>query len=295
MQEARTRYDRGQELFNDGAYEQAMLEFDRAYELAPASLLLFNVGQVALVLRDYPKAISAFEQYLCEMGDKVPEGRRDQVNEALDTAYGRIAYLEITADVEGTEIIVDDISRGTTPLDGPVIVNAGRHTIVGRKVGRLDARTSVTLAGLDRTPVKLEMLLPPTGEVRVVPVPGSEDKVVEEEDTYWIGWLVTGSLTAGAVVTGLLALDAQRDIDTALDGPTNPQDIQSLEDKRVGFAVATDVLAGLAVVSAGLSIWWTIADLDDGPADTPDEPAKKKDTALDLVVGPTSVSLQGTF
>src|SRR5690606_16554980 len=54
MREARTRYDRGTKLYHDGAYEQALIEFERAYELAPAYRILYNIGQAAMLLRDYP-------------------------------------------------------------------------------------------------------------------------------------------------------------------------------------------------------------------------------------------------
>src|SRR5215472_10304036 len=44
--EARTRYLRGLKLAEGGAYEQAVAEFLRAYELAPTFKIFYNVGLV---------------------------------------------------------------------------------------------------------------------------------------------------------------------------------------------------------------------------------------------------------
>jgi Flp pilus assembly protein TadD len=44
--EARERFDRGLELFNDGDNPGALAEFKRAFELIPNSVVLYNIGLV---------------------------------------------------------------------------------------------------------------------------------------------------------------------------------------------------------------------------------------------------------
>lgn len=299
MAEARTRYERGQELYDDGAYEQALIEFDRAYALAPAHRILFNIGQVAVLLNNYPRAIEALEGYLCGGGDKIEQKRRAAVEKELDTLYGRIAYIEIATNVEGAEIIVDDISRGRTPLDKPIIVNAGRHTIVAKKAGLMEDRETVVLAGTDRVALDLELLEPPAGQpaspIYVTPptrddpgTPGAPPpKPPPEPGTAWIGWVTTGTLAAGAIVTGLLALKASSDLDDLKNTfPVSRDELDDQESQRLGLSVATDVLAGLAVVSAGVSIWWTISENDGDD---------EGDVTARVVVSPASVGIAGSF
>lgn len=296
MKEARTRYARGEDLFDDGAYEQALLEFERAYELAPAPSILFNIGQIAMILKDYPRAIKAFEQYLCEGKSDITPKRKELVEDGLKTLYGRVAYIEVTSNVDGTEVIVDDISRGRTPLKDPIMVNAGRHVVVGKKADRMEHRSTLELAGTDHAKVTLEMLEPPRGTPQGVVTPPTRDdpgsgrdlpKPEPSEPTYWIGWVTTSTFAAAAVITGLLALRASSDLDELKEtfGTTKPE-LDSKESERLGLAISTDVLAGLAIVSAGLSIWWTIADLDD---DT------EAATDVGFAVGPASFAIHGTF
>jgi hypothetical protein len=299
MEEARTRYQRGQELYDDGAYEQALIEFDRAYDLAPAYRILFNIGQVAVLLNNYPRAIQALEGYLCEGKGKVPAKRQQAVEKELDSLYGRVAYIEVTTNIEDAEIIVDDLSRGRTPLDKPIMVNAGRHVVIARKAGRIEDRKTVVLAGTDRVALELELLEPAPGQPAspfpvtppskddpgTGPTPGQPTKRADP-DTSWVGWVITGTLAAGAVVTGLLALKAGSDLDDLVGTfGTTKQQLDDKESERFALAVTTDVLIGLAVVSAGLSIWWTVAENDES-SDTP--------TAR-VVVGPGSVGLVGEF
>src|SRR5205823_199193 len=46
VEEARVRFQRGTQVFNDGAYKLALIEFQRAYSVMPNWRVLFNVGAV---------------------------------------------------------------------------------------------------------------------------------------------------------------------------------------------------------------------------------------------------------
>jgi hypothetical protein len=294
MEEARTRYERGQELYDDGAYEQALIEFERAYELAPAYRILFNIGQVAVLLNDYPKAIEALEGYLCGGKGKIPAKRGEAVDRELDTLYGRVAYIEVTTNVDGAEIVIDNTTRGRTPLDKPIMVNAGRHVVLARFPGLIDDKKTVTLAGTDRLTVELKLVEPPPGHSVPVPLPFPQPPdpadprptpPAPREKTAWVGWLLTGTLTAGAVVTGLLALNAQSNLETLNTTPNiSADEVESKKTEGMALAITTDVLAGLAVVSAGLTIWWTVAESEGDDA-----------ASARVVISPTSLGVAGTF
>ncbi len=65
--EARARFEAGRASFADGRFEDALNDFQRAYELAKRPILLFNVGAAADRLRKDQVALEAFERYLAEM------------------------------------------------------------------------------------------------------------------------------------------------------------------------------------------------------------------------------------
>src|SRR5262245_54376929 len=62
--EAKQRFDRGLELYAEGEYPLALIEFTRAYELVPNYRVLYNIGQVCIQLGQYANARRALEEYL---------------------------------------------------------------------------------------------------------------------------------------------------------------------------------------------------------------------------------------
>ncbi|MBK8589113.1 MAG: tetratricopeptide repeat protein [Sandaracinaceae bacterium] len=67
--EARALYSAGEIAFSEGRYEYALVHFQRAYELSPRPILLFNIGASAERLSRDTLALEAYEQYLQELPD----------------------------------------------------------------------------------------------------------------------------------------------------------------------------------------------------------------------------------
>src|SRR5262245_45434901 len=53
VDEARARYARATQLWDEGHHEGALVEFRRAYELTHEYRVLYNIAQVCYRLRDY--------------------------------------------------------------------------------------------------------------------------------------------------------------------------------------------------------------------------------------------------
>ena len=68
MDEAAVRFQRATEMFEENNLSGALAEFRRAQALAPNFRLLYNIGQVCYLLRDYPCALDSFSRYLTEGG-----------------------------------------------------------------------------------------------------------------------------------------------------------------------------------------------------------------------------------
>jgi tetratricopeptide (TPR) repeat protein len=63
-QQARERFERGREAFEDGRFEDALHDFQRSYQLSGRAELLFNIGSASDRLRLNQEALDAFEGYL---------------------------------------------------------------------------------------------------------------------------------------------------------------------------------------------------------------------------------------
>src|SRR4051794_7031872 len=123
--EARTRFNRGIELYRDGDLAGALAEFRRADALAPAYRLKYNIAQVCEEQHDYACAADALRAYLSGGGREIPEAKRASIELELQKLNASVAQLSVSVDTPGAEILVDDVSFGTAPFTAPLQVNAG--------------------------------------------------------------------------------------------------------------------------------------------------------------------------
>jgi tetratricopeptide (TPR) repeat protein len=81
LRAAKRHYAKGDKLFALGKFEQALVEFEAAYEAKPLPKLLFNIGQAHRNLDHYDQAIFAFRKYLREVPDA---DNREAVEKLID-------------------------------------------------------------------------------------------------------------------------------------------------------------------------------------------------------------------
>ena len=61
MEEGRKHFQAGVQFYKENDFRAALIEFKRAYELAPNFKVLYNLGQTSLELQDYASALRSFE------------------------------------------------------------------------------------------------------------------------------------------------------------------------------------------------------------------------------------------
>ncbi len=64
--EAAAAAERGKELYRDGKFVEALLEFKRAYELKPTAALSYNMARCYEQLSQWEEAIKAYEKFMTE-------------------------------------------------------------------------------------------------------------------------------------------------------------------------------------------------------------------------------------
>src|SRR5205814_4501763 len=116
-------FARGIDLARNGGYEAALQEFNAAYDISPQFSVLYNIGQAKMARHRPSDAIEVFARYLSEGEDRIPDSRRQKVQELVASLSSRLATLSITTDRSGAHITVDWRDVGTTPLTQPVRVD----------------------------------------------------------------------------------------------------------------------------------------------------------------------------
>lgn len=251
---ARERFMRGVQLHEEGDYKLALIEFERAYAIAPSYKMLFNIGQEQQQLGHYAKAIVALERYLADGGTRIPAERRRKVEEDIATLRGRTAKLSVVVSPEGAEVTFDGEPLAPEAFQEQ-LVDAGEHRLRATAVGHEAAERTVTLAGGDD--VNVELTLRPQPLIVRTEAPARRIEVKPPSTSgIWIGWAGTAALAAGAGVCGALALSSSSSLREAKDTPgTTYADRQQTASRAQTFGIVTDVLAGAAVVAAGITLY----------------------------------------
>lgn len=294
-QDARARFRRGVQLYNEGSFEAALAEFNKAYQLSPNYRLLYNIAQTQFDLHDYVGAYRNLEQYLRKGGGEITEERRVQVAEMNRKLDDRIGQVEVTCNLDGAEIRIDDIPVGNSPLRAAIPVNAGPRRITAIKVGHPSVVSLVTVTGAEKKNVSLEFVKSKGGDLvegAGVAAGGMRDAELVSQGSVKkpsrVG-LITSSVLAGgcAVATGvfgILTLRARNDFDSELKHvPGSSQGVDDARSKMKSYALATDILGAATLLSAGAAVYFLFA--DNAPPQASKASGAKGSVALAPTVG----------
>ncbi len=293
LKEAAERYERGLSLYSGGEYVLALVEFERAYQLAPNYRVLYNVGQVRIQLGRYSKAREALEQYLKQGGDEITAERKRAVAVDLQMLAERTALLNIVSNEAGAEISLDTIMIGTTPLAAPIVVDAGEHTVEVRKIGFYSKSSQVTLAGRDELQVKLEITKVPEAKQLVVERRTEQVNPHSDRSLIWVGWAATGALAVGAGVAGYFGVTKANDLESMRTdfGVTQAQLQDAKSSARTLFMIS-DITGAAAILAGGASLYFT---LSSNSSNTPNSEKPAQPPRVSFGVTPNGVRLSGRF
>lgn len=292
LDEAKAHLATGTQLYDENNFRGALVEFQRAYELAPSYKILFNIAQVAMELQDYAGALKAYTRYLAEGGPDVPADRVAQTTTEIDRLKGRVGRLTIVS-AAGAEILLDDVAIGFAPLPEPVPVNAGQHKVTVHVTGRdpisriydVAGRQEVTAAvGNDAAPA----VVTATAPAEPLP-PRPEPRAPKSKTPAYVAIGITGGLAITAGVFALVTRHEEGDLDSLRN--RFPVTTKELDDQRSLVkrdALLTDIFTGAAVISAGFAIYLSVTRL---------RATEKPDTGthVQLGIGPSGIAIAGAF
>jgi hypothetical protein len=276
-EEASNHFKRGLQLFDDGDYTLALVEFERAYQLAPNYRALYNIALVDMQLGRYADAMRTLEVYLRDGGDAIAPARRTEVTKKLAELKFRTATVDISTNVPNAEVSLDGKGIDPARLRGPLLIDAGEHMVRASAPGFHGKDRTVTLAGGDRASVRFDLLA-------IAPTPlATSETTPRGRSPFWPGFVATGVFAAGAVVSGVVMLDARSHLNT-LQGTAGSDAGQreTAATRANTAALVADIFSGLAVVAGGVSLYLSFG---------PDHSAKTPK----LAVSPRNVVLSGSF
>jgi hypothetical protein len=263
LHEAAGHFARGVELYEEQDWRAALIEFDRAYALAPRFQALYNVAQCHYQLKDYAGALGAFERYLAEGGDRVKEDQREKVKATIDDLRGRVADVRVETSVSGAEVTVDDVVVGTSPLSLPLRLSEGRRKIAASKAGLEPVSRFVDIAGGDATEVKLVLAPAATIVAPVVATPALLRPAAASAPRgrsiapALVGFGLGAAGVGAGVAFGLVAVSTKNDLDRVCSDRACPPSAQAQIDTLRRDAVVSTVAfsVGALGVAAGAA-WW---------------------------------------
>ncbi len=277
-QRASQHFRRGAALFQEGAFEGAMVEFQRAYEASPNPGVLFNLAQTGVMLHDYAQAKALFERYLAQGADTIPAERRTLVEAELAQLRNRLGYAHLVVSPGRAEVWVDKRLVGRAPLKDAITLNVGRHLIEVRAEGYRPEAHTIEIAGGEEQ--KIDFRLRPQANV----AEGATTPKRPWLKPAWIGSLgVLGLAGGGAITTGFLASRSHGDLQDELSArPGDPGAINDARERTRRLSRTSDALLGASVVTAAVSVVLLWLDMN------PERPMK-------VFVGAEHVVVRGQF
>ncbi|HEX7703414.1 MAG TPA: tetratricopeptide repeat protein, partial [Kofleriaceae bacterium] len=284
LDDAKAHLQNGAALYDENNFRGALVEFQKAYDLAPSYKILFNIGQVEMELQDYAGALKAYTRYLKEGGPDVPPDRGAQVNAEIERMKGRVGFLLVQT-TAGAQVLVDDAQVGYAPLPDPVPVAAGQHRVTVTIAGRDPVNRVFDIAGKETVTAALAIEPAPSDKPSTTLVVTPTDTGPKSKTPVYAMWSVTGAFVIGAGVFAVIAHGDSNDLTNLRNAyPVTAGQLDSQRSKTVRDAAITDVLTGAAVVSAGIAAYLTLTRMGHD---------NSKEKAITLNVAPTGFAVMG--
>jgi hypothetical protein len=288
--EAAKHFQRGVALYGETDYRAALVEFKRAYSIAPNAAVLYNVGETEFQLQDYAAALTTLQQYLAESSPS--DSHRAEVEGSVEVLRARVGHVTVTTSPTGADVSIDDQAVGKTPLERPVLVSIGHRKVIASMPGRPPVTRYVDVAADDNVPVALQLAAPADtagapsrATIAHDPEPSGGGSTLRA-----IGWIGTGILGAGAVTFAVLADQESKTLQNARASyPVASATLTQESRLTTTYAVLADSLAGAAVVLGGVTLFSMLTSHDAGPRVRGGAPG------VQVGVGPGSARLEVTF
>jgi hypothetical protein len=255
--EAGKHFQRGVDLYTDGDFRGALVEFKKAYATWPRANVLYDIGQTEYQLLDYAAALKTMERYLAETGPNA--AHRAEVENTVEILRGRVGKVVLTADAPDCEVTVDEQPAGTTPLSGPLLVSVGPRRIAVACPGRPSVSRRIELVAGELSRLDIKVPPPTVAAVRAATTPLPKLDQPPTRTGLALGWTMSAILVAATIGTGAATLVEQNRLnDLKASYPVQRDQLDREAQLATALAISTDVIGVAALVAIGASTWVTV-------------------------------------
>ena len=217
-EEARQQVREGNRLLTTGDCQGALARFERARDIYPDSYKIeLNLGSALECLGQLPRAAERFESFLRRSDADRDRGMQLRVQRRLGRLKKRLASVSLSCEVAGADVVINEGSVGSTPLDRRLYLNPGMYNLSVRKRGYPLFQWQGRLAGGEHRRVLVPWVPrpeptgspPPPVVAPVAPVPLAATPrpvALEARDSgggglwyrrWWV-WTLVGAVVVGA-------------------------------------------------------------------------------------------------
>jgi tetratricopeptide (TPR) repeat protein len=93
-EESLGHFETGMNLRTQGAYKQAVDEYEKAYDILPSYKIHYSIGKTYGLLKSYDEAAEAYNRFLDQGGDKVKPSIRKRVKDEIEMLNGLKKVME---------------------------------------------------------------------------------------------------------------------------------------------------------------------------------------------------------
>jgi hypothetical protein len=256
--EASRHFQRGVELYGEGDFRGALVEFKSAYGLLPRAPVLYDIGQTEFQMQEYAQALQTLERFLVETGPNA--AHHAEVKDTVEVLRGRVGRIDVKIDRAACDVTIDDQPAGTTPLPQAVLVSVGRRKVAVSCAGHSAGVRTVEVAAGQLVPVELAVASPPPAAPVAASALMAPAVPKISRRTMITAWTITGVLavaTAGFYAATLV--ESRRLDDLRNTFPLMPQRFNDRLNLASGLALTGDILAIVTLVAAGTSTYLSVS------------------------------------
>lgn len=283
--EARERVSRAEKLYEDGNYDAALTEFQRAYDTMtghPArNYVLFNIGKCQEKLYRYDSAINSYRTYLKNSADGAED--KGAVEAKIELLEGLLGTLEIhVTSKKGTppksyEVWVDGRLLEGSP--DSFMIPGGNHQIEIRAEGFETANQEVQVPSRSEKSLTFQ-LAPLAKEYRGLP-----------QTYFWTAAGLAGAAGIAGGTFGMLTISKKNNLNQQASETITQEDADGLKSQAL-MADIFFVGAGVFATTAGI-----LAFMTDWSRQRPDEkdPIELTEVGFSPTRGGAFVGFRGAF
>jgi hypothetical protein len=251
---------KGDEQVHASHFREGLELYDQAYAINPDPAILYNRGRAREQLGEYAEALEQLEKFASDAPPAL-RGKVPNLDKMIADMKQKVASVAIQTSLAGATVVIRGKTIGTTPLSGPIRLNAGDASVDVMADGYKTFHKDLKLAAGETATVDVALeKVGGSGGSSVEPQPlqtsnapppastggkpGSGWKIL----TFGAGGLGIASIGAGMVFFGL-ALGDKGTVDAHCPNKACDPMGRSALNEASAFAAASTVLVVLGAIS----------------------------------------------